>query len=177
MSAPKLLTLTIKRARLDRARVSFLRRAFRRLRQQDAWRAHGGIYCIESGKIRADGSANLHIHAIIDAPYISQRVLSGMWRKATDGEGYIVDIRAYRKPSRGVKYLTKYLTKGVGNLPLWQRNLINDAFHGVRLFQPFGTMVRVNAPIAVCPSCGATGAVYCPTASEIEARGLPLLTL
>jgi hypothetical protein len=53
---------------------------------------------------------NLHIHAVIDSPWMSQKDLSAAWLKAS-GDGYIVDIRAAKDYHMLVGYMTKHLAK------------------------------------------------------------------
>ncbi len=69
------------------------------------WRGAGYIAAIEIGK-----GNNLHCHAVIFAPYISQKKLSATWLKLT-GDSFIVDIRSIKKVQTAVGYILKYIIK------------------------------------------------------------------
>ena len=69
------------------------------------WRGAGYIAAIEIGE-----NNNLHCHAVIYAPYISQKKLSQTWRKITK-DSFIVDIRAIKKVQTAVGYILKYIIK------------------------------------------------------------------
>jgi len=164
MSQPKLLTLTLRNQRLTRGFVRQLRQYFNTLRRRVIWRASGRFYCIEFDHIDELGLCNLHIHAIIDSPFIGQRALSLVWKEITRGSK-IVDIRTIYRTAKShheaVKYLTKYLAQLPSDLPEWQRNLVNDAYHDVRLIQTFGTLSGKNLNIrdAICPRCGKSSVI------------------
>ena len=53
---------------------------------------------------------NLHCHAIVYGPYISQRELANRWFSIT-GDSYVVDIRKVNNPKAATSYVLKYITK------------------------------------------------------------------
>ena len=177
MAAPKFLTLTLKRRALCRANVRFLRQCFTRLRHRDnrkwnkkhpgrqlrfTWLATSGVYQIEIGTVDDLGQANLHIHAVIDSPWMSQASLSKVWHEIT-GDSYIVDIRQAKDARDLVHYMSKHLGKmpneqysNLSYTSTWKHDLINDVLKGTRLVQGFGTLAHVSMSLegATCPKCG-----------------------
>lgn len=65
-----------------------------------------------------------HLHLVVLAPYIPQRVLSNLWRTASKG-AYIVDIRAVRDAGHAANYITKYVTKGPAAKVTYSRRFPN----------------------------------------------------
>lgn len=79
------------------------------------WRGSGGVAAMELGMRRGTNHAgelnnNLHFHALIYAPYISQRRLSEAWNRITV-DSYIVDIRAVKTVAHAANYVLKYMSK------------------------------------------------------------------
>ena len=170
MSERKFFTFTVKRALLSRKLVSSLRKNFTKLRHRKIWKASGGIYNIEIGDFRDDGTCNLHIHGVMDSSYMLQKALSDAWRDIT-GDSFIVDIRAVKDDRSAIHYMTKhldYMTKHLAklpeDLPVWKHKLINDVLRGTRLVQAFGDMAHEKLSLRepVCPFCGAVGQIVCP---------------
>ena len=156
MDQPKFLTLTVRRRVLNSRSIQSLRGFFTKLRHRKAWRARGGLYQIEVGSIDDLNMCNMHIHAIIDSPVMSQKDLSDAWRDITHGS-YIVDIRMAFGARGCLKYLTKHMGKRIGDSR--HKDLINSALKGTRLVQGFGYVNREGFCMssAVCPKCGAIG--------------------
>jgi hypothetical protein len=167
MAQPKFLTLTLKRRSLCRANIKFLRNCFTRLRHRNnpkkfIWRATAGVYQIEIGTLDDLGQANLHIHAAIDSPYMSQANLSKVWKEIT-GDSFIVDIRQALDARDIVWYMSKHMGKmptsrTLGKFLPWQHDLINAVLKGTRLVQGFGTLSHVSMDLvgSMCPQCGST---------------------
>ena len=79
------------------------------------WRRFKGcgyITTVELGTQKTkDGlNNNLHCHALVYGPYISQRELVARWFKIT-GDSFVVDIRKVRTPREATAYVLKYITK------------------------------------------------------------------
>jgi hypothetical protein len=82
------------------------------------WRVYRGagvIATMELGTRKGTNRAgelnnNLHTHALVWAPYISQKRLSESWHKIT-GDSYIVDVRSVRSIKQAVWYVLKYMSK------------------------------------------------------------------
>lgn len=148
----KHLTLTIKNQSDLALMVSTLFSCFKELRQTASWKAHvdgGAFVCEITG---CSGNWHVHIHAIIEARYYKWAEILKLWMQISPGRGvYIQNI-----PKREiVRYLTKYLSKN--DTPIGDRDELNDALKGTRLYQPFGSWYAINLkyvkPPPLCPDC------------------------
>jgi hypothetical protein len=151
--AYKLATFTIKTRPNPADSYRHVVEAFRRLRSRKIWKENvkGGVYVVEV-KHNLTGW-HVHIHAIILARFIPQRLLSKAWQAVSGSP--IMDIR--QAPNRGViTYLTTYLTKT--QLSSADQLIANEALFGTRLFSVFGAAYQINrtfkAPPFLCPVCG-----------------------
>lgn len=151
----KLLTLTtVARVKLTRPAIRAIRSTFQKLlhRRYFRDRVRGGVYAVEVR--RSNRRWEVHIHALIDASYIRQPVISSVWRKITRGSR-IVDIRPVSSHG-GLRYLLKHFL----HPPFLdgQEHVYNRVLKGVRLVQTFGTFYRAGLPklACTCPSCGGT---------------------
>ena len=156
---PKLLTLTIRSTKQLGAGVKKIRKAFEKFRRRKAVRRwiRAGIYAIEANP-QPNGHWNVHLHALIDAPFRPQPWVSQMWEQATGGD-YVVDIR--RIPAKqGLKYLLEYLAKGPANekkpWPIEAIIKYLKTLENVRLVQVFGWLLGAaeRGEAFVCPECG-----------------------
>jgi hypothetical protein len=99
----------------------------------------GGFYTIEVTNEKKGW--HLHIHALIDARWISQPELGEQWRSITRGFGRIVHVR----DCRGTQFLSevsKYIVKG-SSIAKWtpaQIQTFVHAFGGKRTFGVFGSL-------------------------------------
>lgn len=101
---------------------------------------------------------HVHIHALIDSGWISQKALSDAWREVTKGRGYIVDIRKADEGS--LDEVVKYLTKGTDFLNDGQ--LVKeflDATVRLRMLSTFGYFYgfafdEEAIEFPPCPVCG-----------------------
>ena len=154
MRAPKLLTLTTTpKETLTSDRLRELRRAFQRLLHRKYFRdrIRGGLYVIEVK--RGAMGWNLHLHALIDAAYLEQAIVSAVWRELT-GDSYVVDVRQAHAPAGGLRYILKYLLKPPALNG--QEAVYDCALKATRLVQTFGTAYRARLekrPLT-CPACG-----------------------
>lgn len=146
---PKHVVLTVKNVDdLSKQHVQELRSWFTKLRRTKFaanWR--GGFYSIE---VTNEGNGwHLHLHILVDAPWVDSFKLSEHWSKATNGMGRIVKVR----DARGKDYLaevTKYVVKGV-QLAAWPKEKIVtfiQAFKGVRTFGVFGSLYGARTKFA-----------------------------
>jgi len=120
----------------------------------------GGFYSVEVVP-KDDGFWNVHIHAIIDAPFLPQSVLSREWRDITGGS-YIVDIQALRNREAGVVYCLGYCSDEDKIRETWEdvsesrKREFERAVKHRRLIQTFGHLHGVpkrSTPFE-CPECG-----------------------
>ena len=112
----KFLTLTLKpSSRPLSDHLAHLLSSFRRLRLSPFWRALNarGIAVAEVTRGASGQHWHLHLHMLIESPYVDARKLSVAWRTASKGS-YIVHVEAVRRNQSGeklVNYLASYLAK------------------------------------------------------------------
>jgi len=166
MDHPKLLTLTMPTWTDDpKQGIRFLRASFARLRRTALLRkVVGGAYQIEL--IPKQNGWHIHIHVLMDAPYLPYQLIYSAWQKITGINVPQIDIRAASDPAAQV-YVCKYAAKSVS---------FNDspdvivawylATKGQRLFATFGKWYNKKLrdiapelcpPVApsICPHCNA----------------------
>lgn len=148
----KHLTLTIKnQSDLSTMTLQILH-SFKELRKTNSWKKHvnGGAFVVEvTGE---HGNWHVHLHIIIEAKYYKWAELLKLWMKLSPGRGvYIQDI----PKGEIILYLTKYISKTA--TPEDDRDELNEALKGSRLFQPFGSWYAINRlyelPPKHCPDC------------------------
>lgn len=130
--APKLITLTLRedQAKLS-DRMSRLLNCFRDLRRRKVWRdnVRAGLAAIEVTRGASGDGWHVHLHAVVDASYIPQDLLSGQWEDVT-GDSPIVDIRAIYDRARATTYVAKYVTKPA-ELSRWTAAELRDYADGM----------------------------------------------
>lgn len=163
MSQPKLLTLTMRRAKNLDTGLSDVRAAFSRWRRLKAikTRLQGGIYAIEA-KPKVDGW-HVHIHAIIDCDFIPKQTIYRTWAKAVRQPTASIDISRVNA-DQAANEVAKYTAKGA-DVKRWTPEQLSEwvvATRNVRLFQTFGIWhsVALSAllddpppPPRPCPHC------------------------
>jgi len=123
-----------------------------------------GIYGIDAKQSEEDGTVNVHMHALIDCPYIPQAALSKVWDDLTGAP--VVDIR--RVEERGDRDRDTALMETVGYAakPPQYETLQGavaymKALKGAKLIQPFGDL-HGNTPSPdahlLCANCENTPA-------------------
>ena len=128
----------------------------------------GGFYSIECTN-QGDGW-HLHIHALIEAPYINGCILSHLWHKITRRQSHIVRVKDCRDKSY-LAEVTKYAVKG-SDLAKWAPSQVKtyiEAFRHKRTFGVFGKLyaartefadvvaqLRTRRPRCPCGSCSVT---------------------
>ncbi len=184
VNRPKLLTLTIRStAHLRRGDFTLFGRRFKALLKSKVMRGQrGGVRAFEithtlageaqdkcTGAIYwTPGGWHLHLHALIDMPYVSQEKIQAEWRKIvgdpTDG---IVDIRVVHGVRGAARELAKYMAKtseildaSEGRPDLLAEFL--QAVKGRRMIQAWGCLYGLHDEEddhddegGVCPVCGA----------------------
>jgi len=167
LSHPKLITLTIPTQGDDAASgFKMIVDAFRKLRKDRLFRSiKGGAYSYEV--IPHNSYFHIHLHLLVDAPFIPQTILFAAWRRIIGIQYASVDIKAATHAAAR-EYITKYAAKNhsISTDPdlIWK---LYEAIKGRRLFGTFGTWYNVKmdddptvderAPKAgVCPCCGST---------------------
>jgi len=156
----RFVTLTIKNVAELRAGVDKIRDCFVKLRHREHYkrRIDGGLYGVEANP-DDDGKWNIHIHFIYYGAWIKQSTLSDDWYDIT-GDSMVVDIKRPDRPSDALRYVLKYVTKGVdASDGKWTGEALVEfvvALSDVRMIQAFGCFlgkVADKEPFD-CPNCG-----------------------
>jgi len=162
---PKLITLTISRWKgSPRNGIVFLREAFNALRKTPLFKnVKGGAYQIEL-KRKPDGW-HIHLHALLDSPYIPYQHLFSRWTEIV-GQCYAAVWISAAKSEKEIAYVCKYASKAAGfegtpdDAVAWWA-----AVKGSRLFTTFGDYYSIKLDELlndknedqqkyVCPHCG-----------------------
>ena len=117
------------------------------------WRGAGAIAIVELGA----SNNNLHLHALVYGPYISQRRLSESWFRIT-GDSYIVHIESIQSPKRAVGYVLKYIAKPPSRESYRDLAEYPVAIKGSRRFRSLGVFYNAIKRIKrsmefLCPYC------------------------
>ena len=171
MQHPKMMTLTQPPIDDDpHAGIKRLRNAFAKLRRSKLFaKVKGGAYQIEV--IPKDGFFHIHMHILVDAPFIPYKALFAAWRDLLDCKAPQVDIRAASSDAAKA-YICKYAAKSLDishdpeNIVRWY-----EATYRERLWATFGEWYNVKAeeiipeterfvPIAICPFCNTEKTIY-----------------
>ena len=151
--------------------IKKLNNDIRRFRNSPYIKKHitGGLSVIECGHPSDSRGWNLHVHCIVRAVYIDQKIISREWKKAT-GDSYIVDIRRVGSSELSLNYLFKYLHKAPvvksSRGSFWISILkwaYNKSFYKSRHVNSWGSLRPVvndqeeeNPYHLKCPACGQT---------------------
>ena len=162
---PKLITLTQPLVTGDpREGITQLKKWFSKLREHEIFsNVRGGAYTIEV--IPKTEGWHIHIHALVDAPYIPHEKLWSTWKQITQNEVPQTDIRAAKTP-QAMEYVAKYASKSA-SMYLKNDTIVDyyNAVHGFRLFVTFGCWFNAKLedldpdyhpfiPESICPCCG-----------------------
>jgi hypothetical protein len=174
-----MITLTIKNVEdLRKETWSSLRYAFNRfvalveLVQPGALK--GGARFFET-TWSSTGEWHPHVHALIQADYIDQALASDLWLVASEGCGFVVDVRRVKKKDRGrggddpqqdlvdaCLEVSKYASKALAVDDPQQLLVLREAIKGSRLMEVFGTWRDLDEDeeeedelVQECPDCGA----------------------
>lgn len=148
----KHLTLTIKNQQNLSLMTATIVKSFRKLRQTASWKAHvsGGAYVIDITGSSSDW--HVHLHIMIQSKYYKWDTLLKLWMKLSPGRGvYIQDI----SKQEVIRHMVKYISKS----PISDddRDELNAALKGSRLFQVFGSWYAINLqykpPPKHCNNC------------------------
>lgn len=164
---PKLFTLTVKNVKyMTPDSVRFIIRSFHKLRRLKVFRkVTGGVYGVD---ITNKGNGwNIHIHAVMDSPYIPQKKLKANWKRITK-TSFVVDIRKVKSGISGLYEVLEYIgniKQGKLNLPKIKkdRDLITYALitSGVRMVGSFGKLYGLKFTYKTqCSECGSENLKY-----------------
>ena len=171
MQYPKMLTLTMPVWRgVPQEGIKHLRRNWNRLRKVPCMsKVRGGAYQIEV-KVK-DRGYHIHMHAILDAPFIPYQQVFSAWRSLLGTQAPQVHIKA-ASTEREREYCAKYAAKAADFYS--HPDAVVDwyeATKGQRLFATFGAWYNVKLedllndedteqPIVKCPRCGAEKSMF-----------------
>lgn len=165
MAYPKCLTLTMPRwTDTPQDGIKHLRTAWNLLRKSPVFSAVKGGVCQIELKRKPNGW-HIHLHAIIDAPFLPHQHLYSTWRKILGIEHASIWINAATTPAQR-HYAAKYTAKAadwdgdLATVVAWHR-----AVKGQRLFSAFGDWYNKDesdlpadqvpaAPEYLCSICG-----------------------
>jgi len=104
-------------------------------------------------KYTAESGFNLHIHCLYDGDFIPVEELSYYWEKISGS--FIVDVRRINDAEHGLKYISKYISKGseFGRSANAYVRFLN-ASRGMRLVQTSKGLAS-EKEILMCKKCGA----------------------
>lgn len=140
----RFVTLTLRHSPTSlRSQVDRLLRSFAALRRRGFWKSsvHGGCSCLELKVSDRDGLWHVHLHCLIETPWLDQKRLSEEWH-ATTGDSSIVDVRAVSRPEEQARYVAKYCAKGTDSSTYRHPEQLAEyiiAIRGRRLITTFGS--------------------------------------
>lgn len=185
MSMPSFLSLGYPNVKkLDRDALNYATQCFSKLRRSPCFAAvKGGFYDIDVTMNPSSLTFNVHIHAVIDAPYLDRDAIYARWLKITSDLGgstrNVYIERAYAfvdgkkvtwHPRRKLHIKQKilaacsgYMIRHATKAPVLPDNKSMAAFlmaaYGKRMLQGFGNMFDlppIPAYHMLCSECGAT---------------------
>ena len=171
MPHPKLITLTQRAWKgPPKEGIKRIRLAFNKLRRTKLFQTvRGGAYIIEV--IPKPGYWHIHMHILVDAPFIPYRRLFSEWKKILGEKAPQVDVRA-ASDKHAREYIAKDASKNIvyyvkpEMVVAWY-----EATKGLRLFATFGTWFNVKIAEQlefdawekvkpVCPFCGSANTCF-----------------
>lgn len=139
----RFVTLTRRAASTPLAdQLDSLLECFNRLRERAFWKDNvvGGAAFIECKIGKNSGLWHLHIHMVLETPWLDQKRLSEEWHCVTN-DSFIVDVRPIRDAGDNARYVAKYATKPADASVYESQDKLTElmtAFRGRRLCMTFG---------------------------------------
>ncbi|MDO8623318.1 MAG: protein rep [archaeon] len=180
----RFLSLTVKNVEDVIGGVDKLYSSFKKLRRRKYWkeRVLGGIGAIDMKKGQ-DGLWNVHIHALIYSKYLDMKShkkkggnakLVEEWKKCTGGDS-ILDIKRVRSKGGALRYILKYLAKGISDLSYEEKARFFKLTFGRRLLFTFGSKkdkifygVKIPKKKNLCRDCHSSFQYVSPLSPEGE---------
>ena len=125
----RFVTLTLKSSATPlHSQISRLQKCFRRLRQRRLWKDHveGGLAVLELTYSVERKQWHPHLHVLTEGKYLPDHLLKDAWLDVT-GDSSIVDVRAVHGVGHAVRYIVKYIAKGVPGSILFNPRLATEA--------------------------------------------------
>jgi hypothetical protein len=92
-------------------------------------------------KIAEDGRWHVHLHVLVETPWLDQKQLSQEWLAVTGDSSYVF-IKAIQNPEREARYIAKYCAKGTDSSTYRSPEHLAEyilAIKGRRLITTFGS--------------------------------------
>ena len=147
-SDPKLLTVTVKHSGDPLPeQIDFLYRSFVRLRARQLLKnkIQGGIWFFQVTYNSRTNTWHPHIHALLDADYMSHNYLKTLWEKITNGST-IVHIRRVDDPDRSLSHNARYAARpsSLRTIPETKWPELFEAFNKRRICGTWGTAKSIS---------------------------------
>jgi hypothetical protein len=145
----RFVTLTLRHSRTPlRDQLKRLYQSFAALRRRPFWQSavKGGCYVCELKLSQFDGLWHVHLHVLVETPWLDQKQLSAEWHKVT-GDSSIVDVRPIHDAPAAASYVAKYAAKGTDNSTYQNPDALREyagAIKGTRLISTFGSWRGVH---------------------------------
>ncbi|MHC4735798.1 MAG: protein rep, partial [Planctomycetota bacterium] len=145
---PKVLTLTLKHSTESlEQQTTRLYACFRLLRRRKFFKnlCNGGVWFYQIKYIAETDQWHPHLHCLMDATYIPQKLLSTVWKQIT-GDSDVVDIRAIWRKETACQYVSRYAARPaqLKDLPYGRATQLVSALHGRRLCGTWGTASDIS---------------------------------
>jgi len=204
MAAPSFLSLGYPNVPvLDRAALSYATEKFSKLRRSWCFsKVAGGFYDLDLTMNPTSKTYNIHVHSVIDSPFLDRDALCGRWLELTSDKGgktrnvYIERAWAFIDgekvswnpglPSETkqviLKACSRYLIQHAANSPPLpdvksRVDFLTAAYHK-RMLQGFGNMFKLAAPEKfkmTCPDCKAQDFAFEGSVSRLANIGKRLI--
>lgn len=143
LDRPKLLTLTLQHSSAPLGdQIGSLYRHFRNWRNRSPMKTtiRGGVWFVQVTLNAETYTWHPHLHIILDADYVPQKVLADKWLKVTKTSS-VLDIRQIRSPEKAADYVARYVARPgkISDMPVDYRAEIYTTFGGLRSCGCFGT--------------------------------------
>jgi len=140
---PKLLTLTVQHTNEPLGvQIERLYKQFRLFRQHKTLKKaiRGGVWFFQLTYRPKSCQWHPHLHCVLDANYISKRLLSLEWL-ATTGNSFVIDIRAIKHPEKVAFDVARYTSRPcrLADFDKKDQTEIFTVFHRKRFCGGFGT--------------------------------------
>lgn len=124
------------------------------------WEATGG----------RDDLGHVHCHAVVYARRIDYGDAVAAWRRAVGDPAGVIDFRVVRDPKQAVRYLSKYVTKGVdlGSMSPEVAGKLEAAAYGRRMVSSSRSFFQTH--IAKCSRCACRFSIPAPDVWGAQVR-------
>lgn len=137
---------------------------------------HGGVWFLQVTWNAETEQWHPHLHCVLDADYVDQRILSRKWLQVTH-TSKIVDIRKVNRRSEVSRYVCRYVSRPceLAPLPLPRREELFWAFQGRRLAGTWGSARKLRLtynppdPVGTWRTVGSWALVWGLASTDVRA--------